>query len=135
MIMCIHIYIYIHTYIHAYTYTYTYTYAYTYTHRCKLLLPAFGGTLSAPSYPWHRPLRPCPTPNLPTKIIPIKIAGLKLFGKSPMGLGIPPLKFKILLESNHLKSRILVRRLAVTYAILVQFVARTVNNIVLRCST
>ena len=30
-----------------------------------------------------------------------------------MGLGIPPLKIKILLESNPLKSRILVRRLAV----------------------
>ena len=30
-----------------------------------------------------------------------------------MGLGIPPLKIEILLESNPLKSRILVRRLAV----------------------
>ena len=30
-----------------------------------------------------------------------------------MGLGIPPIKFKIMLESNPLKSRILVRRLAV----------------------
>ena len=30
-----------------------------------------------------------------------------------MGLGIPPLKIKILLQSNPLKSRILVRRLAV----------------------
>ena len=29
-----------------------------------------------------------------------------------MGLGIPPLDIKILLESNPLKSRILVRRLA-----------------------
>ena len=30
-----------------------------------------------------------------------------------MGLGIPPLTFKILLESNPLKARVLVRRLAV----------------------
>ena len=42
------------------------------------------------------------TPNLPTKIIPTKIAGLKLSRKFPMALGIPPLKLKILLESNPL---------------------------------
>ena len=30
-----------------------------------------------------------------------------------MGLGIPPIKLKILIESNPLKSRIVVRRLAV----------------------
>ena len=53
------------------------------------------------------------TPNLPTKIIPTKTAWLKLSGRFPMGLGIPPLNIKILLESNPLKSRILVRRLAV----------------------
>ena len=67
---------------------------------------------------------PCPgrghrsgfsTPNLPTKTIPTKIAWLKLSGNFPMGLGIPPLKIQILLESNSLKSRILVRRLAVHY--------------------
>ena len=53
------------------------------------------------------------TPNLSTGIIPTKIAWLKLSGNFPMGLGVPPLKLKILLESNPLKSRILVRRLAV----------------------
>ena len=37
-----------------------------------------------------------------------------------MGLVIPPLSIKILLESNPLKSRILVRRLAVCSLILVQ---------------
>ena len=52
------------------------------------------------------------TPNLPTEIIP-KIPWLELSGRFPMGLGIPPLKFQILLESKPLKSRILVRRLAV----------------------
>ena len=36
-----------------------------------------------------------------------------LSGKCPMGPGIPPLDTKILLESNPMKSRILVRRLAV----------------------
>ena len=38
---------------------------------------------------------------------------LKLSGKLPVGLGIQPLKTKILLGSNPLKSRILLRRLAV----------------------
>ena len=52
-------------------------------------------------------------PSLPAKIIPAKIARLKLSGKFPMGLGIPPLKSKIRLESDPLKSRILVPRLAV----------------------
>ena len=51
--------------------------------------------------------------NLPAKIIPAKIACLKLSGKSPMGMRIPPIKTKIMLESNTPKSRILVRRLAV----------------------
>ena len=32
------------------------------------------------------------TPNLPTNMVPTKIARLKLSGKSPMDLGIPPLK-------------------------------------------
>ena len=40
-------------------------------------------------------------------IIPAKIRWLKLSGKSPMGLEIPPLEIKTLLESNPLKSRIL----------------------------
>ena len=52
--------------------------------------------------------------NLPTKIVPAKIAWLKLSGKFPLGLGIPPLQIQIMLESNPLRSRILVRRLAVT---------------------
>ena len=62
---------------------------------------------------WRSLLTACRTPNLPTKIIPTKIAGLKLSGKLPMGLGIPPLRIKIMIESNPLKSIILVRRLAV----------------------
>ena len=59
------------------------------------------------------------TPNLPTSIIPTNIARLKLSGKSPMGLGISPLTFKIVLESNPLKSTMLVGRLAVNQALLV----------------
>ena len=51
--------------------------------------------------------------NLPTKIIPTKICWLNISGKFPMCLGIPPLQIKIMLESNPLKSRILVWRLAV----------------------
>ena len=65
------------------------------------------------SSPRTSPERRAATPNLPTKIIPTKRARLELSGKSPLGLGIPSLNIKILLESNPLKSRILVRRLAV----------------------
>ena len=52
-------------------------------------------------------------PNFPTKIIHAKIRWLNMFGKSPMDMRIPPLSIKIMLESDPLKSRILVRRLAV----------------------
>ena len=47
------------------------------------------------------------TPNLPTKIMPAKIPRLIISWKSPMDMNIPTLTFKILLESNSLKSRIL----------------------------
>ena len=53
------------------------------------------------------------TPDLPTKIIPTKIRWLKLSGKFPMVMRIPPFQIQILLESNPLKCRILVWRLAV----------------------
>ena len=49
------------------------------------------------------------TPNLPTKIIPVKICRLGIITRIPMDMRIPPLKIKILLESNPLKSRILVQ--------------------------
>ena len=52
-------------------------------------------------------------PNLLTKIIPAKIRWLKTSGKFPMDMRTSPLQIKILFESNPLKSRILVRRLAV----------------------
>ena len=60
---------------------------------------------------WWLFLRLIPTPNLPTKNLPTKIAWLKLSGKFPLDMRIPPLKIKIMLESNPPKSRILVRRL------------------------
>ena len=53
------------------------------------------------------------TPNLPTEIIPTKIRRLELSGRFPVDMRVPPLEIKIQLESNPLKSRILVRRLAV----------------------
>ena len=54
------------------------------------------------------------TTNLPTTdITPTKIAWLELPVRSPMGLGIPPLWIKIMLESNPLKSKMLVGRLGV----------------------
>ena len=45
--------------------------------------------------------------------MPTKICWLKNTGKSPMDSRIPPLEVEILLGSDPLKSRILVRRLAV----------------------
>ena len=53
------------------------------------------------------------TPNLPTDITPTNIARLKLSGKSSMGLEIPPLSIKMMLESNPLKSTMLGGRLGV----------------------
>ena len=53
------------------------------------------------------------TPNLPTNIIPTNITWLKLSGKFPVGLGIPPVQIKIVLESNPLKSTMLLGRLGV----------------------
>ena len=58
------------------------------------------------------------TPNLPTNIVPTNIARVKLSGKSPMGLGIPPLRIKIMLESNHLESTMLVGRVGVLLLLL-----------------
>ena len=63
------------------------------------------------------------TPNLPTNIVPTNIARLKLSGKLPRGLEIPPLRIKIVLESNPLKSTMLVARLAVpTFDIMLDYV-------------
>ena len=68
----------------------------------------------APFLPSSAGTTPCyTTPNIPTKMIPTKIACLKLSGKLAMDMRIPPLIIKIMLESNPLKSRIFVRRLAV----------------------
>ena len=62
-------------------------------------------------------------PNLSTKIILTKIYGLKISGKSPVDMRIPPQKLKTMLESNPLKSRILVRILAVHPACCLRFVS------------
>ena len=59
------------------------------------------------------------SPNLPTNITSANIARLKFSGRSPMGLGIPPLMINIMLESNPLKSTMLVRKLAVLSFIVV----------------
>ena len=44
--------------------------------------------------------------NSVTQIVPARIAWLRLSGKYPVGLGIPPLEVKNLLDSNPPKSRI-----------------------------
>ena len=64
----------------------------------------------AHAHPWDPPVS---TPNLPTNIIPTKIRSLIISGQFPMNMRIPPLNIKTMRESNPLKSRILVRRLAV----------------------
>ena len=79
---------------------------------CRFWISGRGGGLCRPA---HTPdlslqLQPsAPTSNLPTKIIPTKIAWLKILRKSPMDIRIPPRKFKIMLESTPLRSRILVQ--------------------------
>ena len=59
---------------------------------------------------WLQSAGPMNTKNLQTKI-----RWLKLSGKCPVGLEIPPLNIKTLLELNHRKSRIVVWRLAVPW--------------------
>ena len=55
------------------------------------------------------------TPNLPHKVIPTKICRLRFSRKIPKYMRIPPLNVKIMIESSPLKSRILIRRLAVMW--------------------
>ena len=64
------------------------------------------------------------TRNLPTKTIPTKIRRLKISRGFPMDLTTPPLKVTILPESNPLKSRILVRRLAASHNKMVSVITR-----------
>ena len=61
----------------------------------------------------------CATPNLPTLfVVLLRLVGSNFPGINPMGMEIPPLKLKIMLESNPPKSRLLVQRLAVRNAVL-----------------
>ena len=123
--LSIYIYIYICVYIYTYyiyIYIYTCIYLYIYVH---MYICTYGGCDPSTRSGWPvwsqrllawlvaltSTLRH--TPNFPTKIIPTKIAWLKLSGEFPMGLGIPPLVIKIMLESNPLKSIMLVQRWAV----------------------
>ena len=54
-----------------------------------------------------------PTRTVPTKTVPTKICCLNISREFPADLRLPPLSLKVLLESSSLKSRVLVRRLAV----------------------
>ena len=67
----------------------------------------------APKMPVLPAFSSCSTPNLPTYTIPTNIAWLKLSGKSPMDMKTPPLKIKMMLESNPPKPTMLVGRLGV----------------------
>ena len=109
VIIITYVYIYIYIYIlYLCIYLYVCIHVYVYADRPRRTPPcASTGKVEGTGEKGERP-----TPNLPTNIIPTKIAWLKLSGKSPMGLGIPPLKIKIMLESNSLNS-IMLGRLAV----------------------
>ena len=116
-------YIYIYTYIHIHIYIYIYIIVvsnYTCMHG-GLWAPrhaqaASGRRIGRGCEP--RRLAARPVSLLRSSLLTSKIAWLELSGRIPMGLGIPPHKIKVLLESNPLKSRILVRRLAVIEAAL-----------------
>ena len=116
-------------YIYIYIYSYIYIYIYIYIHIHIYIYIYILATAPQPSAPADDRRRADPwccrldrdTPNLPTKISPAKIRRLKLSGKSPVDMRMKPLKLKIMFESNPLKSRILVRRSAVTRHVRVLF--------------
>ena len=130
---CVYTYIYIYIYIHTYTYIYIYIYIYIHLFlSLSLSLSLSSMHISAAPQPvsalslraggcqcWVAYAKPAlpntekGTPNLPTNTIAAKIAWLKLSGESPNGMRIPPLRIKVMLESNPLKSIMLVPKLAV----------------------
>ena len=116
---------YMYIYIYVYVYVYIYIYICILNVSCYIIAYNIQYDILAPSH--H-------SPNLPTKIMPTKIAWLKYSGKFPMDIRIPPLKIKILLESNPLKSRILVRRLAVPVSNVLHTVVRFVQILDNPCS-
>ena len=70
------------------------------------------------------------TPNLPTNIVPTNIARLKLSGRSPMGLGIPPFKLNVMLESSPLKPTMLVGGLGIMIIILATLLIKLIVPII-----
>ena len=94
--ICVCIYVYIHIHIHIYVYTYIYIYIYS---ACIWILQAIPALV---------------VQQISPHIIPTKIRRLKLSAEFPIDMRIPPLKIKSMPESSPLKSRILVRRLAVS---------------------
>ena len=138
----IYIYIYMHIYIYIHTYTciYIYIYIYTCVYRiiCIRLLIMFivylqARTSKVATFCPPRPVPrsggfPPPRPANAAKNSPPSISGgvrpisllrlsplrcrLKTSGEFPMDMRIAPLEIKIMIESNPLKSRILVRILA-----------------------
>ena len=128
--VCMYAYIYIYIHIHTYMYMYThvqYVYIYIYIHIHTLQstvveLIAYRIDISGAHALNHLRSSPCTTsphgcvtftPDFPTNIIPTNIAWLKLSGKFPRGLGMPPLKFRIMFVSNPLKPTMLVGGLGV----------------------
>ena len=74
-----------------------------------------------PAFTMAQGLVPCKcTPNLPTTTLPTKVRWLNKSGRLPMDMIIPPLWLKIQLESNPLKSRIVVQILAVNSQVTTQ---------------
>ena len=114
MSVCVYIYIYISLSLSIYIYVCIYIYIYIYIYVCDYVDLGAGRPGVAVELRNHGHNAVLSTPNLPTNIDPTKIAWLELSGKSPMDMTIPTLKHNIMLESNPLKSTMLVGRLAVT---------------------
>ena len=118
MYICICIYIYIYMYVRTYVCMYIYIYIYSINYpahplpeqlRCWIsegLTQAESwfvnckGRNSQAHGEFTGEFESTNTPNPPTNITPTNIARLKVSGKFPMGLGIPPVIIKIMLESN-----------------------------------
>ena len=106
---CIYIYIYICVHIYIYIYIYIHIIYVGSSQKCRPQFPTISCRCKTHQNEAECAVRPISLLTLH----PTNIAWLKLSGKFPMGLGIPPLQIKIMLESNPLKSTMLVGRLAV----------------------
>ena len=139
---CIYIYIYIHTYLYIYLFICLFIYTWLNKQQHGLMphsrTPCKETSTSAHGWAAMNIIKSNTSKikvvvQQDCDIIPTKIDWLKLSGKSPMALGIPPLNLKIMLESNPLKSMMLVQRLGVLVCWISQEWTFVWNNTVVIC--